>query len=58
MIIANHKPIRIIGYHRASGTYEFVNEISKTHPCTVIEPDDFFALLNKDQYQYRLGDAH
>jgi UDP-3-O-[3-hydroxymyristoyl] glucosamine N-acyltransferase len=52
MIIANHKPIFIIGYHQASGTYEFVNEISKTHSCTVIEPGDFFALPNKDQYQY------
>lgn len=56
MIIANHKPIFIIGYHRASGTYEFVNEISKTHPCTVIEPDDFFALPNKDQHQYIASD--
>lgn len=52
MIIANHKPIFIIGYRQASGTYEFVNEISKTHACTVIEPDDFFALPNKDRYQY------
>lgn len=56
MIIANHKPIFIIGYQQASGTYEFVNEISKTHPCTVIEPEDFFSLLNKDQYQYITSD--
>ena len=37
MIIANNKPIRIIGYAESSMTHEFVNEISKTRPDDFIE---------------------
>jgi UDP-3-O-[3-hydroxymyristoyl] glucosamine N-acyltransferase len=51
MIIANNKPIRIIGYSQSSMTQEFVNEITKTHQCEVIAPDDFLLDIN-DQYQY------
>lgn len=52
MIICNYKPILIVGYKQGSSAYEFVNEISKTHACQVIEPQNFFALENKKQYQY------
>jgi UDP-3-O-[3-hydroxymyristoyl] glucosamine N-acyltransferase len=52
MIIANQKPIYIIGYVASSMTHEFVNEISKTHSSEIIEPEDFLKLLNRQQYQY------
>jgi len=51
MIIGNQKPIRIIGYSESSMTQEFVNEISKTHVCTVISPEDFVTDIDTD-YQY------
>jgi UDP-3-O-[3-hydroxymyristoyl] glucosamine N-acyltransferase len=51
MIIGNNKPIRIIGYLQSSMTQEFVNEISKTHQCEVIAPNDFLLDLSP-QYQY------
>jgi len=49
MIIANHKPIRIIGYNQSSMTQEYVNEISKTHTVQVVEPPSFVAHAD---YQY------
>lgn len=52
MIIANHKPVCIIGYQQSSMTHEFVNEISKTHSPQVMEPQDFLQLSNRQQYQY------
>ena len=52
MIIANDKPIRIIGYTESSTTDEFVNEISKTHPVEVISTKSFIACDNKKDYQY------
>lgn len=52
MIIANNKPIKIIGYTESSMTHEFVNEISKTRAVDVIAPSDFLMLDNKEQYQY------
>jgi UDP-3-O-[3-hydroxymyristoyl] glucosamine N-acyltransferase len=52
MIIANTKPICIIGYQESSMTHEFVNEISKTHACTVLEPDDFLTLSDRSSNQY------
>ena len=52
MIIANNKPIKIIGYAESSMTQEFVNEITKTHTVEIIQPDDFLLLPNQDDYQY------
>jgi len=49
MIIANHKPIRIVGYAESSMTHEFVNEISKTHTAEVIAPLNF---APDNGYQY------
>ena len=51
MIIGNDKPIRIIGHAEASTTHEFVGEISRTKPVTLIGTQDF--LNNPDtQFQY------
>lgn len=51
MIIGNDKPIRIIGYVESSMTQEFVEEISRTRPVTVIGVQNF--LNNPDsQFQY------
>jgi UDP-3-O-[3-hydroxymyristoyl] glucosamine N-acyltransferase len=52
MIIANQKPIKIIGYTKSSMTSEFVNEITLTHPVEVINPDNFLSLPNQHNYQY------
>jgi UDP-3-O-[3-hydroxymyristoyl] glucosamine N-acyltransferase len=51
MIIGNDKPIRVIGYAESSMTQEFVGEISRTRPVSVIRTHDF--LNNPDsQFQY------
>jgi UDP-N-acetylbacillosamine N-acetyltransferase len=52
MIKANHKPIIVIGYQQSSMTHEFLNSISKTHSCTVVEPDQYMDLPNKQDYQF------
>lgn len=52
MIIANHKPIVIVGYAESSMTMEFVNEISKTRDFQIVTPEDFVNLQNPEQYQY------
>ena len=52
MIIANNKPIKIIGYTESTMTKEFVNEILLTHYVEIIQPDDFLLLCNQDNYQY------
>jgi UDP-3-O-[3-hydroxymyristoyl] glucosamine N-acyltransferase len=52
MIIANNKPIRIIGYIESTMTNEFLNEVNKTHSAEVIAPTDFLNLTDKDIYQY------
>jgi carbonic anhydrase/acetyltransferase-like protein (isoleucine patch superfamily) len=52
MIIGNEKPIRIIGYHEASMTYEFLSEITRTHPAEIITPEEFYAIEDHLQYQY------
>ena len=58
MIIANHKPIRIIGYNQASSAQEMFAEISKTHGQTeILAPDDFFLFPNKEQYQYIIAEC-
>jgi acetyltransferase-like isoleucine patch superfamily enzyme len=52
MIIGNEKPIRIIGYHEASMTYEFLSEINRTHSAEIITPEEFYAIADHSQYQY------
>jgi len=52
MIVANDKPIKIIGYAESSMTQEFVNEILLTHTVEIIQPDDFLSLPDQDSYQY------
>jgi acetyltransferase-like isoleucine patch superfamily enzyme len=52
MLIANNKPIRIIGYTESSMTKEFLNEINKTHLAEVIAPTNFLNLVDKNIYQY------
>jgi len=52
MIFANKKPIKIIGYPESSMTKEFINEITKTHTASVIEPLEFLSMNNKNDYQY------
>jgi UDP-3-O-[3-hydroxymyristoyl] glucosamine N-acyltransferase len=52
MIVANKKPIKIIGYAESSMTQEFINQISLTHYAEVIRPDNFLLLCNQDDYQY------
>ena len=49
MIIGNQKPICIVGYTQSSMTQEYVNEISKSHTVTVVEPPNFVANVD---YQY------
>jgi len=51
MIIANQKPIRIIGYPQSSMHQEFVNEITRTHAAETITPEDFLLAPSSD-YQY------
>lgn len=55
MIIGNDKPIRVIGYHEGSMTYEFLSEITRTHPAEILTPEEFMALENKTDYQYILA---
>lgn len=52
MIIGNEKPIRIIGYHESSMTYEFLSEITRTHLAEIITPEEFYAIADHSQYQY------
>jgi len=53
MIIANSKPIRIIGYNQGSSAQEFSAEIKKTHnSAMIVEPDEFLKLKHKQSYQY------
>jgi acetyltransferase-like isoleucine patch superfamily enzyme len=55
MITANQKPIAIIGYKLSSMTHEFVASISKTHYSMVLEPNEYLALTDKQQYQYAVA---
>lgn len=52
MIIANQKPIKVIGFPKGSMTFEFLSEINRTHAAELISVTDFFALDNKNQFQY------
>lgn len=51
MIIANHKPIRIIGYPEASMAADLVDALHH-HGPEIMLPVEFFDLNSKDQYQY------
>lgn len=53
MIIANHKPIKIIGYKDSAMTMEFYNEIFQTHQTAdIITPEEFACLQDPYRYQY------
>ena len=54
MLIANDKPIRIIGYPESSMTEEYVQTFRKDHITNfeVITADEFFQYKNKNDYQY------
>ena len=52
MIIANDKPILVIGYVESTMTKEFISEINKTHLAKVISTVDFLNLTDKNIYQY------
>jgi UDP-3-O-[3-hydroxymyristoyl] glucosamine N-acyltransferase len=52
MIIANNKPIVIVGYKQSSMTHEFEHAISKTHDYSILEPDQYMDFENKHNYQY------
>ena len=52
MLIANNKPIKIIGYAESSMTKEFYSAISKIKSVDIIYPADFIQLADKTSYQY------
>lgn len=55
MIIANQKPIAIIGPAASSMTHEFQDELSRSHATLVIEPEFFLQSQHRNQYQYILA---
>lgn len=52
MLIANNKPIKIIGYAESSMTKEFYNAISTERTVDIINPTAFIQLADKTYYQY------
>jgi UDP-3-O-[3-hydroxymyristoyl] glucosamine N-acyltransferase len=54
MLIANQKPICLIGYAQSTLTQEASHFMSQEHSGSVfiLEPDQFVKLDNKQQYQY------
>lgn len=54
MLIANSKPICLIGYTQSTLTQEAQHFIAQefSGPITIMEPEQFIQLDNKDQYQY------
>lgn len=52
MLIANTKPIKIIGYVESSMTKEFYNAISAEQTVDVIHPTTFIQLEDKTCFQY------
>lgn len=54
MFIKNDKPVKIIGFPQSSGTQEYVEVFHKEglQDLEVIEPQEFFNLTNKRQFQY------
>lgn len=56
MIIANQKPILIVGYQQGSMAQEIYSELKSNHPqVDIIQPDDFFKLANHSDYQYMVS---
>jgi acetyltransferase-like isoleucine patch superfamily enzyme len=55
MILANHKPILIIGYKESSMAQEFANAIEKTHAFDIIDPQEYWSLVNKSNFQYAVS---
>ena len=51
MIIANHKPIRIVGYTESSMVTDFADFLHE-YSLEIISPEDFLNSNNKDQFQY------
>jgi len=54
MLIANQKPICLIGYAPSTLTQEAYHFMSQEHsgPVLILEPEQFVDLNNKDQFQY------
>lgn len=52
MVIANHKPIRVLGHADSSMTHEFLSEIQKTHEAEVMSYDQLLKLSNAQDFQY------
>jgi carbonic anhydrase/acetyltransferase-like protein (isoleucine patch superfamily) len=57
MLIANNKPIRVIGFPESAMTQEMYYFISEEFAgeSKIILPDDFLSLSNIDDYQYFVG---
>ncbi len=59
MIIANNKPVMIIGFEQSTLTnecHEFLS-LEERLKLKIISPDDFLALTNKESFQYVLAFA-
>lgn len=54
MIIANSKPVKIIGYTQSSLTKEYYNFLSAEHnnSTKIITPEEFISIKNKKEFQY------
>jgi UDP-3-O-[3-hydroxymyristoyl] glucosamine N-acyltransferase len=57
MLIANNKPIRVIGFPESAMTQELYYFISEKFAgeSKIILPDEFLSLTNLDDYQYFVG---
>lgn len=57
MLIANQKPICLIGYDQSSLTQEARHFMTQEHSGSVfiLEPNQFIELDNKDQFQYGIA---
>ena len=54
MLVANHKPICLIGYSQSTLTQEAYHFMSQEHAgqVLILEPEQFIKLDNKEQFQY------
>jgi len=54
MLVANHKPICLIGYSQSTLTQEAYHFMSQEHSgqVLILEPEQFIELDNKEQFQY------
>jgi carbonic anhydrase/acetyltransferase-like protein (isoleucine patch superfamily) len=57
MLIANQKPIKIVGYPQGSMTFEFLSEISRDHYAELMPVYMFFELEDKTKYQYIVSET-